>query len=228
MSRALQGRGFFEAWYSQEAEAYDIAARSSRVWGPPLPFPNEERNAVLLDNPPPLDVVLQAAVTLGEKTTEGQVIQAVAIPWLRFLDEFRRDPNSMHSLDWRAWEELIAAAYKSAGYDVVLTPRSGDKGRDVIATKPGILSVRYFDQVKALGPDKKVTRNQVHEMLGVLCGAPNVSKGIITTTGEFAPGILTNEEITRFMPFRLELRGKDQLLEWLAQIAHSAAPTSVK
>jgi hypothetical protein len=42
------------------------------------------------------------------------------------------------------------------------------------------------------------------------------------------PEILTNEEITQFVPFRLELRGKDQLLEWLAQIAHLAAPTSIK
>jgi hypothetical protein len=30
--------------------------------------------------------------------------------------------------------------------------RSEDKGRDVITTKPGSLSVRYFDQVKAYAP----------------------------------------------------------------------------
>jgi hypothetical protein len=115
--------GFFHQAYSQQAEAWDIAARSSQVRGPLL-VP-EERNNVLLDHPP-LDVVLQAAVTLGEETEEGQIIQAVAIPWLRFLDDFKRDPANMHRLDWRDWETLIAAACSDAGYSVVLTPRSGD------------------------------------------------------------------------------------------------------
>ena len=44
------------------------------------------------------------------------------------------------------WEELIAAAFDYAGYDeVILTPRSGDHGRDVIATKNGIGAIRIID-----------------------------------------------------------------------------------
>jgi len=47
------------------------------------------------------------------------------------------------------WEEIIAGAYKKAGFDeVTLTPRSGDLGRDVIAIKKGLGSVRVIDQVK--------------------------------------------------------------------------------
>ncbi len=38
-----------------------------------------------------------------------------------------------------ALEKRIAGAYERAGYpEVVLTPRSGDAGRDIIATKPGV------------------------------------------------------------------------------------------
>jgi restriction system protein len=115
-------------------------------------------------------------------------------------------------------EEVIAAAYKEARYSVILTPRSEDKGRDVIATSQnGLVSARLFDQVKAYGPGHVVTLDDVHSMLGVLSAEKNVSKGIITTTSDFAPGVHTDERIKQFMPHRLELRPKERLLEWLTK-----------
>ncbi len=59
-------------------------------------------------------------------------------------------------------------------------------------------------------------------MIGVLHSDQNVSKGLITTTAGFAPGIVSDPDIKRFMPYRLELRAKDQLLEWLAMASRTA------
>jgi hypothetical protein len=40
---------------------------------------------------------------------------------------------------------------KKAGFEeVILTPRSGDHGRDVIATKKALGTIRVIDQVKGL------------------------------------------------------------------------------
>ena len=56
-------------------------------------------------------------------------------------------------MPYEKWEELIAAAFDRSGYDeVILTPRSGDHGRDVIAIKKGIGTVRIIDSVKAYKP----------------------------------------------------------------------------
>jgi restriction system protein len=56
-----------------------------------------------------------------------------------------------------------------AGFDeVTLTPRSGDLGRDVIAVKRGLGTVRVIDQVKAYGPSHLVTADDVRALLGVL------------------------------------------------------------
>jgi restriction system protein len=171
---------------------------------------------ILLDAPP---LLLQAVIIPGEKTTEGQLVQAVALPWVEIIDLISRSPEKMHDIDWRKWEEIIAAAYKRQGFDVTLTPRSNDKGRDVIATSRGLGSVRFIEQVKAYRPGHVVTAEDVRAMVGVLTLEPNVSKGLVTTTSTFAPGIMQDPDIARLMPYRLELRGRDALLEWLTAVA---------
>ena len=177
---------------------------------------NVERNNVLLDAP---SVLLQAVIIPGDKTTEGQLVKAVALPWFEIIDLVSRSPETIYEIDWRKWEEIIAAAYKQQGFDVTLTPRSNDKGRDVIATSRRLGSVRFFEQVKAYRPGHVVTAEEVRAMVGVLTLEPNVSKGLVTTTSTFAPGILQDPDIARLMPYRLELKGRDALLEWLSTIA---------
>lgn len=164
-------------------------------------------------------LLLQAIVLPGDVTQEGRLIEAVAFPWFKIIEMMQRDPNVIYQLDWRQWEEIIAGAYKQQGFDVVLTPRSNDKGRDVIATSRGIGCIRYFDQVKAYNPNRLVTADDVRALIGVLTVEANVSKGILTTTSDFAPGILQDENIKRLMPYRLELKPKDALLDWLTSLA---------
>lgn len=53
-------------------------------------------------------------------------------------------------------------------------------------------------------------------MLGVITAHQNVSKGVITTTSEFAPRLLEDKAIAAHVPYRLELKPRDQLLAWLA------------
>ena len=129
------------------------------------------------------------------------------------------DPDSAYQIPPRKFEELIAGAWERTGYfdEVILTPRSGDKGRDVIATKWGYGSVRIFDEVKAKSPDNLVPASVVRGMLGVLDRDRNVSKGIITTTSDFAPGVW--DEFKLYMPHRLERKSLPGLLEWLGPLA---------
>lgn len=166
------------------------------------------------------DVLVQATlVNLGDETTEGQLIQSVSIAWFEIIRQFERDPEFLFRMDWRKVEELIAGAYDRAGWpEVILTPRRGDRGRDVIASKPGIGSIRIIEQVKAYARGHRVTADEVRSVLGVLSAEPNVSKGIVTTTSEFAPGIFNDPGLKAFMPYRLELKDGKQLREWLMSL----------
>ncbi len=164
-------------------------------------------------------LTIKALLEFGDQTHEGVLVEAVAIPWFEIVDLMRRDPSATSQLDARQWEEMIAGAYERAGFDeVVLTPRSGDLGRDVIARKHGVGSICIFDQMKAYKPGHVVTADEVRAMLGVITGARNVSKGVITTTSTFAPMIDRDAFLAPYVPYRLELKARGDLLAWLGEL----------
>ncbi len=206
-------------WYSEDDFPYAalIAQSRSRQIAAVLDSVSQaQRNNALLNGP---SVLLQAVIVPGERTSEGQLIEAVALPWFDIIDLITRSPEAIHNIHWRTWEEIIAGAYKQQGFDVELTPRSNDRGRDVIATRTDIGSIRFYDQVKAYKPGHVVTAQEVYAMVGVIDAQGNVSKGIVTTTSSFAPGIMQDPYLARLMPSRLELKGRDTLLEWLKSVA---------
>jgi restriction system protein len=214
----------FAAFYQQQAGLWGepqfpyaaLEAQRRTQVAAVLTAAEQHRNHVLLDAP---SLLLQAVAIPGAATPEGRLIEAVAPAWFEIIALIQRDPRAIYEIHWRKWEEIIAGAYNLSGFEVELTPRSADKGRDVIATLRGVGTVRFYDQVKAYAPGRLVPANDVRAMLGVLSAHPNVSKGIITTTSDFAPGIAQEAGLAALMPYRLELKSRDVLLPWLAEIA---------
>uniref|UniRef100_UPI00405681A8 restriction endonuclease n=1 Tax=Candidatus Electronema sp. TaxID=2698783 RepID=UPI00405681A8 len=165
-------------------------------------------------------ILLQSFVIPVGKTTEGVIIKAALVPWLEIIKLIAQDPKAIFQIDPRRWEEIIAAAYEQAGFDeVILTPRSGDYGRDVIAVKKGLGEVRIIDQVKAYKHGHLVTANDVRALMGVL-QTDGASKGFLTTTSDFAPKLKDDPLITPFIPQRLGLINGEQLVPRLQDIAN--------
>ncbi|MGO9567895.1 MAG: restriction endonuclease [Desulfomonilaceae bacterium] len=170
---------------------------------------------------PPLEMLLQQTITIhGERTHQGVIIEAIAIPWLEIIRLLETDPAAAFEIPPRTWEEIIAGSYTRAGFDeVILTPRSGDLGRDVIAVRKGFCTVRVIDQVKAFRKDRPVTANDVRALMGVLAADPGVSKGYVTTTSDFAPKIAEDPGIKPWLPYRLELINGEKLRARLIELA---------
>lgn len=168
------------------------------------------------------EIVLGSSILiLADPSRMGQLVEAVAIAWDRLLDAMTRDPEFLTKMHWRKLEELVAAAYHRQGWTVTLTPRSGDGGVDVIAERSDVGSFRVFDQVKKYAPNHVVTREEVDAMFGLICRKPNVSKGVITTTSTFAPGVFTEPTIVEHIPNRLELRDGKQLAQLLQKVRNA-------
>lgn len=174
---------------------------------PPPPAP--ETNDLL----PTL--LMQTLIIPYGKTDDGMLVQAVTIPWRQILKIIEHDPNVIYQIDPRTWEEIIAGSYKASGLfdEVTLTPLSGDHGRDVIAMKQGFCSIRCIESVKRYTPGNRVTADDVRALLGVLLSDQKATKGIVSTTWQFAPKIVEDPFIKPHIPYRLELVDGNGLLD---------------
>jgi restriction system protein len=164
-------------------------------------------------------LLLQAVIVPGTRTSEGRLIEAVIEPWFEIIALLQNDPNIAFQLSSQKWEEMVAGIYKASGFDeVILTPRSGDRGRDVIATIKGVGFIRVIDSVKAYKPPHRVEYDDVRALIGVIQG-DGASKGFLTTTSDFAPNMMKDPLITRWIPSQLELVNGTALLARLQALA---------
>lgn len=176
-------------------------------------------------------ILLQSEIiTLGDRTADGAIVSAVRLPWFKISEEIRNNRQFLQQFpgNHRAFEGFLAGIYDQHGFEVVLTPQRADGGRDVIATRPGICSIRILGQAKAYSPGHLVTHDEVRAMLGVLSADQNASKGMIVTTSDFQPGVYKTDQIQQFVPHRLELVNGLALPTWLESIATSSgqSPTT--
>lgn len=164
-------------------------------------------------------LLVQGLLNTVGTTEYGKLVHAITVPWQAIVTALRRDWSQAYQIPPEKWEEIVAAAFDKAGYDeVVLTPRSRDHGRDVIAVKRGVGTIRIIDSVKAYKPGHLVRYDDVRALAGVLLGDQQASKGIVTTTSTFAPGIVNDPFLKPLIPYRLELMNGQQLQVWLEQL----------
>ncbi|WP_082773546.1 restriction endonuclease [Afipia birgiae] len=176
-----------------------------------VPFPAEVHQLPALH--------LISAVNFDAKTGEGRLIASTKTIWNEIVRVLGCDWSQAFKIPPDKWEEIVAGAFKKDGYDdVTLTPRSGDHGRDVIAVRKGVGSVRILGSVKAYAPGNLITKEQVHALMGVVGLDPNASKGIITTTSDFAPRLLEDPNLAAAVPHRIELVNGAGLQSWLKGI----------
>lgn len=169
---------------------------------------------------PDIGLHIPAVVTLGPKGTEGCLIESVAPAWFEIARLLSANPDALFRIGWRELEEIIAGAYANDGYQVTLTPRSADKGRDIIAEKRGYAVVKIVDSVKAYGPGRRVKAEEVRALWGVVA-LDRATKGVLSTTTEFAPGIFKDPSISELIPHRLELINGTTLVDRLKRVFKS-------
>ncbi len=168
-----------------------------------------------------VDLALSSVIVGDTRTSEGILVEATSVAWKAVVGELKSDWNKAYQISPQKWEEIIAGAYSLAGFDsVILTPRTGDHGRDVIATRKGVGCIKIIGSVKAYHPGLKVGYDDVRALLGVMSGERDTSKGILSTTSSFPTNIMADPFIAPFVPYRLELMDGEHLRKWLVELAN--------
>jgi restriction system protein len=153
------------------------------------------------------------------ETEEGVLIKSTSLIWNEIVQALGNDWTLAYQIPPEKWEEIVAGAFNKAQYEVTLTPRSRDYGRDVIAIKRGVGCVKIIGSVKRYAPGNLVEYDDIRALLGVLSSERDASKGIITTTSDFPPRVKEDKFIAPFIPTRLELMNGEALQRWLQELA---------
>jgi hypothetical protein len=123
-----------------------------------------------------------------------------------------RNPKKMHELAPRKFEGLVAELLRAKGYDVELTPSSGDGGKDIICTQKTMLGTMLIHvECKRFAPDRPVGVEIVRSLYGVVT-SDRASHGVIATTSSFTKGAMAFHSQNKY---QLSLRDFDALSGWL-------------
>ncbi|AAO10816.2 restriction endonuclease [Vibrio parahaemolyticus] len=127
------------------------------------------------------------------------------------------EPALLTDLEPRQFEEVTAEIFRDKGFEVELTKRTRDGGKDVIAFHKDQLGIRskYIIECKHYADTNKVGVDIVRALYGVKNSRSGGNVGIIVTTSTFTSGareFIENEATTNL---DLTLADKEQLLEWL-------------
>ena len=138
-----------------------------------------------------------AAVAAFNQYRKGKMLESVS------------GPDSIQSLNWREFEELVAEAFRRKGYFVLENPEKGpDGGVDIRLRKNGNLILVQCKNWKS----RKVGVKTVRELYGVMA-AKRASAGILATFGAFT------EDAKEFATGKsIQLMAGNQLLKLISSV----------
>ena len=97
--------------------------------------------------------------------------------------EAMRDVQVWIAFDGVQFEQAVAKIFREKGFDVEFTPRSNDKGVDLIIKKDGAVSI-----VQCKAYKKNVGVRAVRELVGVRASWPNVEEAFLIALFDFSRG----------------------------------------
>ena len=136
---------------------------------------------------------------------------------LRLLTKIMRSPEELRNITPRQFEEFVAETISQLGFkDVLLTPRSHDGGKDVVASyRINGIPLSFYFECKHYAEGNKVQLETLRTLLGTMAhDARSVNKGVLVTTSTFTKGA------RKFILGEARLDGKDytDLLGWINEL----------
>ncbi|PFU64047.1 hypothetical protein COK90_08820 [Priestia megaterium] len=128
-----------------------------------------------------------------------------------------KKPQIMRDMDPRKFEELVAELFSNKGYEVTLTQRTRDGGKDLYAIKKDIVGTTlYVVETKRYSQTNKVGVDLVRGLYGVK-SAERANVGVLVTTSSFTKDAI---KFASPLKYELSLRDYNDLKKWLADYKH--------
>lgn len=129
----------------------------------------------------------------------------------------RISPVLVHEITPREFEEVVTEIFRAKGFEVDLTQRTADGGKDIIAIHTDALGIRnkYFIECKRYAEDNKIGVALVRALQGVKNTKDGPNKTILVTTSTFTSGAKDFVEHEASSKWDVTLADYDVLVGWL-------------
>lgn len=142
-----------------------------------------------------------------------QIIVSASSANDEIMQILKKDPTIVWKLPPRKFEEIVAEILSKQGFQVELTPASGDGGVDIYAAKKdGLGQFLYLVECKRYVPPNKVGVEIVRSLYGVL-QVQKATAGAIVTTSYFTKGA---EDFQREIQHQMYLHNYITLQKWIS------------
>lgn len=156
------------------------------------------------------DDVLKAAAPPTLESILRQESWKFSRQFYQFLGD---NPLRIHDLSPRRFEELVADILKDMGYQIELTPRTRDGGRDILAVlKTPLGELLTVVECKKRKPERPIGIDLVERFLYVVNDKDRASCGLLATTSFFSSGVYA---LARSIEYKLKLRDFAGIVEWV-------------
>lgn len=154
-----------------------------------------------------------ATFELQSREHGDSIIQIASFVDRALIERLQQYPEDLRIIDPRRFEQLIAELFAGFGYEVELTKRTRDGGKDIIAVKRREVDLKFLIECKRPDPGNPVGVSTVRELYGVKVD-DGASKAILATTTYFSPDAKLFSEKHRW---ELELRDFEAVKAWVAE-----------
>lgn len=136
---------------------------------------------------------------------------------LNKINQNQKILKDMPTSDWRIFEKLVAEIYRKFGYEIILTKRTKDGGKDIIALSKDKSDKTEKILIECKHWKNKVEVKQVRELVGVAITEDELPTGIIlATTSSFTKGA-KDLRIHSSISIELEIKDYKAILEWVKE-----------
>ncbi len=145
----------------------------------------------------------------GENNQQIQIdIKEVDTELIEYLG---KHPEFLRHLNPRKFEELIAEIFRNKGYEVQLTPKTRDGGKDIIAAYKSPFGHQLFIiECKRYQEKTKIGIEMVRGLYGVKM-AEQYNQAILVTTSTFTKPAI---DFVKPLKFQLELKDFNDVQAW--------------
>lgn len=153
------------------------------------------------------------SLNIGNTANDHSIIEVVRCVDRAMIESLYKNPEDLKSINRRKFEELVAELFNGFGYEVELTQRTRDGGKDIIAVKRQEVDLRFLIECKRPDPGNSVSVSTVRELLGVKVD-DGASKAILATTTHLSKDAKIFVEKHQW---ELEAKEFEAIKAWLAQ-----------